>query len=49
MKIQKEEPLKKELQNFMRCILEGRESKVTGEEGLRALRLAYSVLKESEA
>jgi predicted dehydrogenase len=49
LRIQKEEPLKKELSNFLDCIRLGKTSKVTGEEGLRALRLAYSVLKEAEA
>jgi len=47
LKIQKEEPLKKELRNFLDCIRLGKTSKVTGEEGLRALRLAHSVLKEA--
>lgn len=49
LKIKKEEPLKKELQNFFRCIIDGKKRKVTGEEGLRALKLAYSVLSEAEA
>jgi predicted dehydrogenase len=49
LKIQKEEPLKKELQNFLRCQSEGKQGKVTGEEGLQALRLAHAVLKETEA
>jgi len=48
MRIQKEEPLKKELQNFCACIAEGRAGKVSGEEGLRALRLAYDVLRQIE-
>ena len=48
LRIQKEEPLKKELRNFLDCIRLGKTSKVTGEEGLRALRLAHSVLKEAE-
>jgi predicted dehydrogenase len=48
LKIKKEEPLKKELENFLRCQAEGRPGKVSGEEGLRALRLAYDVLKEAE-
>jgi len=48
LKIQKEEPLKKELQNFLLCQQENRQGKVTGEEGLQALRLAYAVLKEAE-
>ena len=47
-KIRKEEPLKKEIQNFLTCIAEGRAGKVSGEEGLQALRLAYDVLKEIE-
>jgi predicted dehydrogenase len=45
-KIKKEEPLKKEIDNFLTCINEGRAGKVSGEEALRALRLAYDVLKE---
>src|SRR5512139_2232748 len=49
LKIQKEEPLKKELRNFLDCIRLGKISKVTGEEGVRALRLAHGVLKEAEA
>jgi len=48
LKIKKEEPLKKELENFLRCQAEGKNGKVSGEEGLRALRLAYDVLKEIE-
>ncbi|MGD8538835.1 MAG: Gfo/Idh/MocA family oxidoreductase [Candidatus Aminicenantes bacterium] len=47
LKIKKEEPLKKELQNFFRCIRDRKERKVSGEEGLRALKLAYSVLEEA--
>jgi predicted dehydrogenase len=49
LRIQKEEPLKKELRNFLDCIRLGKTSKVTGEEGLRALRLAHGVLKDAEA
>jgi predicted dehydrogenase len=49
LKTKKEEPLKKELENFLRCQVEGRQGKVSGEEGLRALRLAYDVLREIEA
>jgi len=48
LKIQKEEPLKKELKNFLDCIRTGKRNKVTGEEGLRALKLAYRVLQEAE-
>jgi len=49
LKIEKEEPLKKELKNFFQCIRDGKTQKVSGEEALRALRLAYSVLREAEA
>jgi len=48
LKIKKEEPLKKELKNFFRCIRDGKTRKVSGEEGLRALKLAYRVLNEAE-
>jgi len=48
LKIKKEEPLKKELQNFIRCIKDGKTRKVSGEEGLQALKLAYQVLENSE-
>jgi predicted dehydrogenase len=48
LRIQKEEPLKKELRNFLESVQTGKTSKVSGEEALRALRLAYSVLKEAE-
>ncbi len=48
LRIQKEEPLKRELQNFLSSILNGQTSKVSGEEALRALKLAYTVLKEAE-
>jgi predicted dehydrogenase len=47
LKIKKEEPLKKELQNFFRCVRDHKMRKVSGEEGLRALKLAYSVLEEA--
>jgi predicted dehydrogenase len=46
VKIKKEEPLKKELLNFIRCIRDGKTRKVSGVEGLRALRLAHQVLAE---
>ena len=47
LRIQKEEPLKKELRGFLDCIRLGKTSKVTGEEGLQALRLAHGVLREA--
>lgn len=48
LKIEKEEPLKKELKSFFQSIKDGKPRKVSGEEALRALRLAYSVLQETE-
>lgn len=48
LKITKEEPLKKELKNFFKCIRQKEVKKVSGEEGLRALKLAYKVLEEVE-
>ncbi len=48
LKIKKEEPLRKELRNFFKSIKDKKTNKVSGEEGLRALRLAYSVLDEIE-
>ncbi|MFQ6070650.1 MAG: Gfo/Idh/MocA family oxidoreductase [Candidatus Aminicenantales bacterium] len=49
LKIKKEEPLKKELQNFIRSVQDRRKRKVSGEEGLRALKLAYQILQEAES
>ncbi len=49
LRIEKEEPLKKELKNFCQSIRDGEERKVSGAEGLRALKLAYSVLHEAES
>lgn len=48
LKIKKEEPLKKELQSFFQCVRDGKTGKVSGEEGLRALRLAHRILDEIE-
>jgi len=48
LKIQKEEPLKRELKNFLACVETGKNTKVSGAEGLRALRLAYKVIQEAE-
>jgi predicted dehydrogenase len=48
LKIQKEEPLKRELKNFLDCIETGKNTKVSGAEALRALRLAYNVIREAE-
>jgi predicted dehydrogenase len=49
LKIQKDEPLKRELKNFLECVDTGKMTKVSGAEGLRALRLAYDVIRESGA
>jgi len=46
LKIKKEEPLKIELKNFLSCIRTGINKKVSGEEGLRALKLAHQILDE---
>ncbi len=46
LKIKKEEPLKIELKNFLSCIRTGINIKVSGEEGLRALKLAHKILDE---
>ena len=48
LRIEKEEPLKKELKNFFKCVRDGKTRKVSGEEGVRALKLAYRVLHEAE-
>jgi len=48
LKIQKEEPLKRELKNFLACVETGKNTKVSGVEALRALRLAYNVIREAE-
>lgn len=48
LRIKKEEPLKKELKNFFRCIRDGKIRKVSGTEGLEALKLAYNILEVVE-
>ncbi|MCX8171626.1 MAG: Gfo/Idh/MocA family oxidoreductase, partial [Candidatus Bathyarchaeota archaeon] len=42
-----EEPLKKELQHFVSCILSDEEPLVTGVDGLRALKIAEAALKSA--
>ncbi len=49
LNIKKEEPLKKELENFLQGVMGKKKVKVTGEEGLTALKLAYQVLKEAQS
>jgi UDP-N-acetylglucosamine 3-dehydrogenase len=41
------EPLKLELQNFAKCILENEKPLVTGYDGLKALEIAEAALKSS--
>jgi predicted dehydrogenase len=41
------EPLKLELQNFAKSILENEKPLATGEDGLKALRIAEAALKSS--
>lgn len=41
------EPLKLELQHFVRCVLEGKEPLVTGLDGLKALMIAEAALKSA--
>ncbi|MFQ6083284.1 MAG: Gfo/Idh/MocA family protein [Candidatus Aminicenantia bacterium] len=48
LKIKKEEPLKKELEIFLQSVKGEKKVKVSGEEGLTALKLAYQVLKEAQ-
>jgi len=48
LEIKKEEPLKKELINFFKCLNDGKQRKVSGAEGVRALKLAHRVLAEIE-
>lgn len=43
-----QEPLKKELESFIECVRENKRPAVSGEEGLRALRVATEVLKDME-
>ncbi|MCF6150103.1 MAG: Gfo/Idh/MocA family oxidoreductase [Candidatus Kuenenia sp.] len=42
------EPLKKELESFVTCVLENREPEVSGEEGLKAIEVANDILREIE-
>jgi len=42
------EPLKLELQHFVRCVLEGRKPLVTGLDGLKALIIAEAALRSAE-
>jgi predicted dehydrogenase len=48
LEIKKEEPLRKELTNFFKCVEDGKQRKVSGDEGVRALKLAHRVLAEIE-
>lgn len=44
-KIEKEEPLRRELEHFIGCITNGKEPLVTGEEGLKTLEVALKSLQ----
>ncbi len=44
-RLDRTEPLKAELESFARCVAEGREPLVTGEDGLRALEVAGRILE----
>lgn len=46
LKIKKEEPLKKELESFVDCVLHARRPLVSGEEGRRALSVALEIGKK---
>ncbi|MEE9201425.1 MAG: Gfo/Idh/MocA family oxidoreductase [Candidatus Brocadiales bacterium] len=43
-----EEPLKKELESFINCVLNNSKPAVSGQDGLNALRVATEVLKKAE-
>jgi UDP-N-acetylglucosamine 3-dehydrogenase len=42
------EPLKLELQHFTNCVLKNKQPAITGEDGLRALRIAEAALKSAK-
>ncbi|MCD4656772.1 MAG: Gfo/Idh/MocA family oxidoreductase [Planctomycetes bacterium] len=44
--IQETEPLKAEINSFIKAIVEKREPEVSGEAGLKAIRLAYQILEK---
>jgi predicted dehydrogenase len=45
LQIDTTEPLKKEVESFIRSVLESREPVVTGEDGVRAVRIAEKILE----
>lgn len=45
-KVEKEEPLKLELEHFVRCVKEDKEPLTSGEEGLKNLMVAYRALED---
>ncbi|MFH1317228.1 MAG: Gfo/Idh/MocA family oxidoreductase [Candidatus Woesearchaeota archaeon] len=47
LNIQKQEPLRLELESFIDCIKENKDPKVTGDQGLLALELALKILESS--
>lgn len=42
------EPLKRELESFVNCIVEHKEPIVSGEDGLKAIEVAYDIMREIE-
>jgi predicted dehydrogenase len=46
--VKRDEPLRRELEDFLRCAREGSRPKVSGEEGMRALDLALRVVSAIE-
>jgi predicted dehydrogenase len=47
--VERDEPLKRELQSFVDCVRNGREPVVSGEDGLAALELAQQVIDAARA
>lgn len=48
IKMDDDEPLKKELESFVKCVIERNEPIVSGEEGLKAIEVANDILHEIE-
>jgi len=47
-KIEKDEPLRLELEHFIKCVKKGRNPIVTGKQGKDALKIAFEILKRIE-
>ncbi len=48
IKMNHQEPLRRELESFLDCVIHNKRPMVTGEEGLRALRVATEILNDIE-